>query len=52
MTQLTDARAGNITPEMKIVAEKEGIDVLLLRDNIAQGRVVIPANINHKNLNP
>ena len=52
MTQLSDARAGNITPEMKIVAEKEDIDVLLLRDKIAQGRVVIPANINHKNLSP
>ena len=52
MTQLSDARAGNITPEMKIVAEKERVDVLHLRDNIAQGRVVIPANINHKNLSP
>ncbi|MGD9157358.1 MAG: phosphomethylpyrimidine synthase ThiC [Desulfobacteraceae bacterium] len=52
MTQLSDARAGNITPEMEIVAEKEDIDVVLLRDKIAQGRVVIPANINHKNLDP
>ncbi len=52
MTQLSDARAGNITPEMKKVAEKEDIDVLLLRDKIAQGRVVIPANINHRNLSP
>ena len=52
MTQLSDARAGNITLEMKIVAEKEDIDVLLLRDKIAQGRIVIPANINHKNLSP
>ena len=52
MTQLSDARAGNITPEMKTVAEKENIDVLLLRDKIAKGRVVIPANINHINLNP
>ncbi len=52
MTQLSDARAGNITPEMKIVAEKEDIDVLLLQEKIAQGRVVIPANINHINLNP
>ena len=52
MTQLSDARAGNITPEMKIVAEKEDMDVLLLRDKIAQGRVVIPANMNHRNLSP
>ena len=52
MTQLSDARAGNITPEMKIVAEKEDVDVVLLRNKIAQGRIVVPANINHKNLNP
>jgi phosphomethylpyrimidine synthase len=52
MTQLSDARAGKITPEMKIVAEKEDIDVCLLRDKVAQGRVVVPANINHKNLSP
>ena len=52
MTQLSDARAGNITPEMKIVAEKEDMDVLLLRDKISQGRVVIPANMNHRNLSP
>jgi len=52
MTQLAKARAGITTPEMKLVAEKEQIDVLLLRDRIAEGRVVIPANINHKGLIP
>lgn len=52
MTQLSDARAGNITPEMKKVAKKENIDEFLLIERIAQGRVVIPANINHHNLNP
>ncbi|MBN1907044.1 MAG: phosphomethylpyrimidine synthase ThiC [Deltaproteobacteria bacterium] len=52
MTQLSSARAGIITPEMKIVAQKEDIDVHSLMDNIAKGRVVIPANINHKKLSP
>ena len=52
MTQLKEARAGNITPEMKTVAEKECVDVNILRENIAKGAVVIPANINHKNLVP
>ncbi|MFC1535352.1 phosphomethylpyrimidine synthase ThiC [Thermodesulfobacteriota bacterium] len=52
MTQLAKARAGITTPEMKIVAEKEHVDVNWLRDRIAEGRVVIPANINHKGLDP
>jgi phosphomethylpyrimidine synthase len=52
MTQLAKARAGIITPELKEVAEKEKVDTLLLRDRIAQGKVVIPANINHPNLQP
>jgi phosphomethylpyrimidine synthase len=52
MTQLAKARAGIITPEMTTVAEKEHVDVLTLRDKIADGRIVIPANINHKGLVP
>jgi len=52
MTQLAKARAGITTPEMTLVAEKEQVNVLSLRDKIADGRVVIPANINHKNLTP
>ena len=48
MTQLEKARAGIITPEMKAVAEKEQVEAQWLRDLIAEGRVVIPANINHK----
>jgi phosphomethylpyrimidine synthase len=52
MTQLEKARAGVTTPEMKTVAEKEQVDVLWLRDRIAEGRVVIPANVNHKGLDP
>ena len=52
MTQLTDARDGKITPEMRTVAEKEQVDVQWLRDKVAEGRIVIPANRNHKRLIP
>lgn len=52
MTQLTDARDGKITPEMRTVAEKEQVDVQWLREKVAEGRIVIPANRNHKGLIP
>lgn len=52
MTQLEKARAGVTTPEMKFVAEKEQMDVLKLRDKIAEGKVVIPANPAHDRLEP
>ncbi|MFH1657364.1 MAG: phosphomethylpyrimidine synthase ThiC [bacterium] len=52
MTQLQSARQGKITKEMRIVARKEGLQPDLLRKRIAAGLAVIPANINHKNLNP
>ncbi len=52
MTQLEKARSGAITPEMVIVAEKEKVDKEWLRDQIANGKVVIPANSAHKNLVP
>ncbi|PHS11087.1 MAG: thiamine biosynthesis protein ThiC [Blastopirellula sp.] len=46
-TQLTEARAGNITPEMEYVAKRENISVDLVRDEVAAGRMVIPANKVH-----
>ena len=52
MTQLAKARAGITTPEMEAVAANEQVDVLLLREKIARGSVVIPANINHGGLVP
>jgi len=52
MTQLAKARAGITTPEMEAVAENEAVDVLWLREKIAEGRIAIPANVNHKGLNP
>jgi len=52
MTQLSEARAGRTTPEMKAVADQEGIDVDVLRERIACGQVVIPLNRNHQNIKP
>lgn len=53
-TQLTQARAGTITKAMRQVAESEGLDANLIRDEIAAGRLVIPANTIHlkSNLQP
>jgi len=52
MTQLEEALNNEITKEMKYVSQQENIDISLLKENIAKGLVVIPANINHKNLKP
>lgn len=52
MTQLEQARKGTVTPEMKQVARHEAVTVDVLRNLVAQGQVVIPANPNHKNLIP
>lgn len=47
MTQLKMAKDGIISEEMKVVAQDEQIDPEWLRHEIAQGRIVIPKNINH-----
>ena len=52
MTQLEAAKLGIFTSEMKQVAEIEQIDVQKILDGVASGRIVIPANINHKSLVP
>ncbi|RPH79683.1 MAG: thiamine biosynthesis protein ThiC, partial [Planctomycetaceae bacterium] len=46
-TQLLAARAGEITSEMEHCAEREGLSVELIRDEVAAGRMVIPANRVH-----
>ena len=51
-TQMDAARKNIITEEMKIVAIKENMDVEKLRALIAEGKVVIPCNKNHKNISP
>src|SRR5574341_1235338 len=52
ITQMHYARLGVITPQMEVVARTEEIDPEFLRDEIALGRVIIPANINHTSLRP
>ena len=47
MTQLESARKGVITPEMRRVAVREGVSPERIRDEVAIGRLVIPANIHH-----
>lgn len=51
-TQMDAARKGIVTKEMKQVAEKEGWEPEELRGLVAQGRIAIPANRNHKCLAP
>ncbi|NMB41709.1 MAG: phosphomethylpyrimidine synthase ThiC [Firmicutes bacterium] len=52
MTQLIRARSGEITPEMQQVALQEKLEAEKIKDLLAKGLVVIPANKNHQNLNP
>ncbi|GHT40292.1 phosphomethylpyrimidine synthase [Planctomycetales bacterium] len=54
MTQYTEANAGNVTPEMIAVAEQEFLEPEYIRQKVAAGHLVIPANKNHlaKNLRP
>lgn len=51
-SQMHYARKGIITEEMKFVALREGIDPEFIRSEIALGRAIIPANINHPELEP
>ncbi|OCB07424.1 phosphomethylpyrimidine synthase [Mycolicibacterium porcinum] len=51
-TQLQRARAGEITAEMAYIAEREGVSPELVRDEVALGRAVIPANHNHPEAEP
>src|SRR6266581_4675679 len=47
MTQLEAARQGEITTEMKRVGEKDGVSPEFILEEIAAGRLIIPANVNH-----
>lgn len=51
-TQMYYARRGEITQEMSYVARIEGLSENLVMDEVAKGSIIIPANINHKNLKP
>ena len=52
MTQLELARKGVISPQMVKVAEGEKLEAEFIREGVAGGTIVIPANINHSNLIP
>ncbi|SQD94845.1 biosynthesis of the pyrimidine moiety from 5-aminoimidazole ribotide (AIR) (thiamin biosynthesis) [Parafrankia sp. Ea1.12] len=52
VTQLAYARRGEITAEMEFVALREGLSPELVRDEIATGRAVLPANVNHPESEP
>ena len=52
VTQMTYARRGEITPEMEFVAIREGVQPDFVRDEVARGRAIIPANINHPEIEP
>ncbi|MDH3272025.1 MAG: phosphomethylpyrimidine synthase ThiC [Gemmatimonadota bacterium] len=52
VTQMGYARRGEITPEMEFVALREGLEPTFVRDEVARGRAIIPANINHPELEP
>jgi phosphomethylpyrimidine synthase len=52
VTQMHYARRGIVTPEMEFVALREGLDPELVRAEVARGRAIIPANVNHPELEP
>ncbi len=52
VTQLHYARRGEVTTEMAFVAAREGMPAELVRDEIAAGRAILPANVNHPESEP
>jgi phosphomethylpyrimidine synthase len=52
VTQLHYARRGEITPEMAFVAVREGLEPEFVRAELARGRAILPANINHPESEP
>ena len=52
VTQLAYAKRGEITPEMEYVALRESLAPEFVRDEIAAGRAVLPANVNHPETEP
>jgi phosphomethylpyrimidine synthase len=52
VTQIHLARQGQVTEEMARVAAREKLPPELIRDEVARGRMVIPANLNHPELDP
>src|SRR6266704_5550767 len=51
-TQMHYARQGIVTEEMHYIAKRESLSLELVRSEVARGRMIIPANVNHTNLEP
>ncbi|MEW6582348.1 MAG: phosphomethylpyrimidine synthase ThiC [Actinomycetota bacterium] len=51
-TQMHLARQGIVSPEMRRVAEREELAEDTVREEVARGRMIIPANVNHRALDP
>src|SRR3989338_4804414 len=52
VTQMHYARKGAVTEEIAYVAKRENLDPELVRSEVARGRMIIPANLNHRSLEP
>jgi len=52
MTQLELAKEGIISPQMEVVAQHEGVEAEFVRQGVAEGTIVIPANTKHTSLVP
>ncbi|WP_019634635.1 phosphomethylpyrimidine synthase ThiC [Actinomadura atramentaria] len=52
VTQRAYARRGVVTPEMEFAALREGVAPEFVRDELAAGRAVLPANVNHPEIEP
>jgi len=51
-TQIHYARSGQVTGEMQYIAQRENLAAELIRDEVARGRMIIPANFHHRRLEP
>src|SRR5262249_19027365 len=52
VTQMHYARRGQVTPEMEFAALREGLAPEVVRDEVARGRAILPANVNHPESEP
>ena len=52
ITQIARARKGIITKEMEFISKRENVEAEFVRKEVAAGRAIIPANINHPELEP
>jgi phosphomethylpyrimidine synthase len=52
VSQLHYARRGDVTPEMEFIAIREGLPAEFVRGEVARGRAIVPANINHPEVEP